>query len=366
MRKIKFSAKKMVFGIIAVVSVALYFILSLVIQNIVAGLDDQQIARRWSEKKDVTQVSCFFSENAGVTEELLVGFEHSMDNIMEEASITNTSQNPNARLFIDAYSTEAKLNISSEKGSMEVDAYGVGGDFFQFHPLLLRSGSYFSGSDLMKDYCIIDEVVAWQLFGSNNVVGMTVYINNKPHMIAGVVRRPEGRMEEAAGLTNSFIFISYESMKALNERCYIRNYEICMPNPVSGFAKQIVAENVGNDEQEIEIVENTIRFNTSNNIKRIMEFGTRSMNGRSIIYPYWENVARGYEDIVSLITFFMVLFGAYPIIYIIVMFVSYWKHKNWTFKSIYLNIIDRIDVYNAKKRQKQMEVNFSLGKDEEE
>lgn len=49
-----------------------------------------------------------------------------------------------------------------------------------FHPLKLITGSYFSGNDLMQDYCIIDQDAAWQLFGSNDVVGMTVYIGNVP------------------------------------------------------------------------------------------------------------------------------------------------------------------------------------------
>ena len=43
---------------------------------------------------------------------------------------------------------------------------------------------------LMKDYCVIDEDAAWQLFGSNDVAGMTVYIGGVPHIVTGVIRRP--------------------------------------------------------------------------------------------------------------------------------------------------------------------------------
>ena len=67
-----------------------------------------------------------------------------------------------------------------------------------FHPLKLITGAYFSGNDLMQDYCIIDQDAAWQLFGSNDVVGMTVYFGNVPHIVTGGVQRAESRMDKAA------------------------------------------------------------------------------------------------------------------------------------------------------------------------
>ena len=47
----------------------------------------------------------------------------------------------------------------------------------------------------MQDYCIIDQDAAWQLFGSNNVAGMTVKIGGIPHIIAGVVERPADNVD---------------------------------------------------------------------------------------------------------------------------------------------------------------------------
>ena len=132
------------------------------------------MAGRWSEKKDVAQISCFFSSKAEVTEDTIQSFEYSLKNVLQEASITETSENPSARLWVDAYSADGKITLVNGKNTLDANAIGIGGDFFMFHPLKLITGAYFSGNDLMQDYCIIDQDAAWQLFGSNDVVGMTV------------------------------------------------------------------------------------------------------------------------------------------------------------------------------------------------
>lgn len=101
----------------------------------------------------------------------------------------------------------------------------------------------------MQDYCIIDQDAAWQLFGSNDVVGMTVYIGNVPHIVTGVVRRPQGRMEKAAGLTSTVVYVSYETLEAYGTNNGINHYEIVMPNPVDEFAYGKVKEGIGIDEK---------------------------------------------------------------------------------------------------------------------
>lgn len=90
--------------------------------------------------------------------------------MLQEASITETSENPSARLWVDAYSADGKITLVNGKNTLDANAIGIGGDFFMFHPLKPITGSYFSGNDLMQDYCIIDQDAAWQLFGSNDVV----------------------------------------------------------------------------------------------------------------------------------------------------------------------------------------------------
>ncbi len=335
--------KKFILAGSAVLALLFALLLQLWVQYIADHLEDQQMAARWSDNGDVAQVSCFFSPNAEVTTDTILSFEYTLKNVLKEASIEANTDNADARLWVDAYSADGKITLVNGKNSLEADAIGIGGDFFLFHPLKLLKGSYFSGNDLMQDYCIIDQDAAWQLFGSNDVVGMTVDIGNVPHIITGVIERAQGHMEKAAGLDSTVVYVSYETLNTLGTDNGINHYEITMPNPVSGFALDKVKANIGVDDKNIEVVENSNRYSLVNRLKTLLEFGTRSMNGKAIIYPYWENIARGYEDIVALLTLFMICSMLYTVTVILCLFIAWWKHKTWTVKGIGIYVGDKLE-----------------------
>lgn len=347
--------RKLVLKISGVVSFLFFLILLFVANNLGRMQDSQTMAERWSEKKDVAQISCFFSVNAGITEDRIIEFEHSIDSALTDASVVQESENPGARLWADAYSADGRIMLSSDRSYLEADAIGIGGDFFLFHPLKLLSGSYFSGNDLMQDYCIIDQDAAWQLFGSSNVAGMTVSIGGIPHMVIGVVERPEGRLEKAAGLDGTLVYVSYQTLKELGSCNGINHYEIVMPDPVTSFAENFIREKLGTSEKETEVLENTSRYSFLSRLKLIPAFGTRSMNGRAIIYPYWENIARGYEDILAVVTLFELLFLLYAIVLALVFFGIWWKHKGWTLKDVWLYLKDKAERLGEKLRSKRLE-----------
>lgn len=335
--------KKWILGISGAVSFLLFVILWAVTGHMAASLPEQQMAARWSEEGGVAQISCFFSADSGVTEDTFLEFEHSLDSYLQESSITQESENPGARLWADAYSADGRITLQSDRGSVEADALGVGGDFFLFHPLQLLYGAYFSGNDVNRDYCVIDEDAAWQLFGSNNVAGRIIYIGGAPHMVTGVVERSEGRMVEAAGLDSTRVYVSLHTLETYGTSHGINHYEIVMPNPVKEFGMNYVKEKLCRDEKESEAVENSTRFNLLRRLKLITAFGTRSMNGKSIIYPYWENMARGYEDIIATLTALMVILILYPVVLAVVALVRWWRHKGWTFRDIWRKVTERID-----------------------
>jgi len=345
--------KKTLLSISGAISFAIFLILLLVSNHLAGKQDSQQMAARWSEKKDVAQISCFFSANAKVSEDTILEFEHSLNASLQEASIALESENEGARLWVDAYSADGQISISSDRANISADAIGIGGDFFLFHPLQLLSGSYFSGNDINQDYCIIDEDAAWQLFGSNDVAGMMVYIGGIPHVVTGVVHRPEGRLEEAAGLSHTLVYVSYKTLSELGSNNGINHYEIVMPNPVSNFAENLVRERLGTNEKEVEILENSTRYSLVNRLKVLMDFGTRSMNGKAIIYPYWENIARGYEDVIALLTLLMLLFLAYPVGLLLVVVIRWWRNKGWTLKDVWHRLKDKTERYIEKRREEK-------------
>lgn len=295
------------------------------------GLLDQNAAKRWAEGNDAAQISCFFTESTEIDKDKIRSFEHELDKVLLESSIT--APNENARLWADAYSASGTITLSSGKKSLaDTAAVGIGGDFFLFHPVQLLKGSYFSGNDLMHDKVIVDEDAAWQLFGSNDVVGMPVNIGGTPHYISGVIRREEGRFHEAAGLDKTLVYVSCETLEEFGKTEGINSYEVVMPNPVKNFAYNSVKEKLGIDENHMWVVENSARFHLKGLLTVISEFGMRSMNARAIQYPYWENVARGWEDVFAVILVLQILLLLCPSVIVVSALILSWKRRQWTWK----------------------------------
>ncbi len=337
------SLRQVILGISAIVSFLVFLVLFGIAGVLSRSQLSQQMAARWSPDGDMAQISCFFSQNAEVSHDNIEEFRHSIDGALTEASIEQDSPNANARLWADAFSAGGRISVTSDRTTIQANALGVGGDFFLFHPLRLLDGAYFSESDLNSDYVILDEDGAWQLFGSNDIAGMMVYIGGEPHVVAGVVHRERGRLQEAAGLDTTLVYVSYDTLEKYGTNNGISHYEIVMPNPVKKFAYNYVMEHIGVSEEDREILENTSRYSLKKRMEVVMDFGLRSMNGKAIIYPYWENVARGYEDIIALLTFLSMLFLLYPVLLILVVLVILWRHKTWTAKSVFLFLQDKAE-----------------------
>lgn len=346
--------KKIILGISGGISFLVFLILMLTAHHLGQAQTSQTMAERWSADGGAAQVSCFFSVNALVTEDRILEFEHTIDGALTDAAVVQESENPGARLWADAYSADGKITLSTDRGTVTADAVGIGGDFFLFHPQKLLYGAYFSGNDLMQDYCVIDEDAAWQLFGSPDVAGMTVYIGGIPHIVTGVVERPDGRLERAAGLDSTFVYVSYKTLSELGTNNGINHYEIVMPNPVSEFAYKYIKENLGSDEKETEVIENSGRYSFLSRLKLITAFGTRSMNGRAIIYPYWENIARGYEDILAVITLFELLLLAYAAVIALALFIIWWRRKGWTIKGKAIVLKDKAERLMEGQRERRL------------
>lgn len=294
-------------------------ILELAHHAYVSKLSPQQFVGRWNSKEPFAQVSCFFPEDAGMTGETIMGVERGLAQAMQEASIDTSGAD--GRTLVDAYSVEETLYVSSLRDGTEVRAFGVSKDFFLFHPLELLDGTYFAQTDEASDGIILDENVAWQLFGSSHVAGLPVTIGDATYMVRGVVRADEGHFSEAAKESIPTVYVDFDTMEKLmavedemgGSSYAVDCYEILIKNPVSDFGTTTlknVMETCGITDYEM--VENSTRFEVTARWNRLKNFGARSMNAQGIIYPYWENRARAYEDVSTLLLVLELLLLCYP------------------------------------------------------
>lgn len=207
------SGKQKIQLLTAALSLLLWSILQCFRLSLQNSLPDQNAAARWSKNHDVAQISIFFTEDQKITEDSVKELAWKLTQALTEQAIGKDEKKSSGRELVMAYSAEGQITLNREGKTLTVNAVGVGGDFFLFHPLTLLSGQYLNTSLDMKDGIVLDEDTAWQLFGSSNIVGQTVEIGGLPFYIRGVVKKPTGRLEKAAGLSQSLVFVDYSMLQ---------------------------------------------------------------------------------------------------------------------------------------------------------
>ena len=296
----------MLAGIVLALLAMLCFLLA---ARLGSNLLSQQTAQRWQGESSLNfcQISCFLPVDERLSLDKIYAFREQTQKALHEASV---DVEYSGQLALDAWSTSGKVQATSELGKGEARIVAVGGDFFQFHPLRLLSGNYISGSDLMKDRVLLDEELAWLLFGGTNLTGLQLKLNGVPFVVGGVIQREQDAFSQRAYTGGMGLFMSFDAYRQLDETAGIDCYELVMAEPVKGFSMNLVRDKfpIGRGE----IVKNTNRFQFSRLFDVLLDYGTRSMQTQGIIYPYWENACRSAEDICSLYLVFGVLLSLFP------------------------------------------------------
>ncbi len=273
-------------------------------------LDSQYEYLRWQGGGDLafSQISCFFPADDKKTIRDIYGFRTDMIRAFSDADIDTSDGNR----FIDCWSCSGSAKVYGERNDVTSSVLAVGGQYFTFHPLQLVNGSYFSEDDLMRDNILLDEDLAWLLFGGNDLEGLTVHIFSMPFRIAGVVSRDDDFASRKAYTSGLGLYMSYDAYLDLSgdETAGITCYEVCIPNPVKGYALQLAKDKfpVGSGE----ILENSGRFGFWKLLGYAKNFASRAMHSGPS-YPYWENAARYAESMASLLLLLALLSAILPL-----------------------------------------------------
>lgn len=306
MRKILQANKWLITGMLLLTCI--FFGLSAMANGVTDGLYSQQQADRWENGKDrYAQVSAFFAREKEVGTDAVSTIRGSMLGKLSEDGFLNSENSK--KTWLDSYSGERQLSIQRNETSMSVTALGIGGDFFQFHPIPLKSGSYLTPADINGDRVVIDEQVAWNLFGSNDVVGMSVQIGSRTYNIAGVTDIPEDKLYENTYGEYNRIYLNFDELKIIDEKAVITCYEAVLPNSITNYAYGVISQacGVSSDSSEgkkesifffgdCEIVENSSRFDLPAMYQLFKTSEYRSAKTNGVVYPFWENIARIKEE----------------------------------------------------------------------
>lgn len=284
---------------------------SLAIGAMASKLNSQTAAERWSgDGSSVAQLSAFISPEAGVARsDIERGFTKSVEQELVNASIS--AADDDARLFAYSYSSEGSATLSrlneygrTVKSGVSARVVACGADFFIFHPLKMLSGHYFSTTDILNDFVVIDNDLAWQFFGSSDVVGRTLKINGRDCYISGVCESGrDGEYSEFYGDTPR-IYVSYSFAGEILGELPVTTVETVMTAPVGGFAMQIFESALGADKNYTEYIENSARFDDDSLRALLGDYNSRGVRTKPVAYPYWENAAVKLTDAAALVYLF--------------------------------------------------------------
>ena len=277
----------------------------------------QQAGARWgTEDVECAEVSAFFSEKKNETVEDISGIRNKIMKTLYDDAYIDENEGKTHRSWIDAYSTKGQFEISRNDRSLTANVYGVSDDFFLVHPIPLKSGGYLNPVKTMVEesdgedpfQIVIDENVAWNIFGGNDVAGMKVWMGGRIFTVMGVVAAAENKTEEMAYGNFDGVYVPYAAFAKMGiENAPITCYEAVMPNPIPNYAYNALAEacdvtEMTDSEKEqlrstlffgdTEVLENTNRFSIPSLYKYVKSKKYMTMRTDSISYPYWENIAR--------------------------------------------------------------------------
>ena len=259
------------------------------VRQVLTDRADQQAAQRWSgDGTAFAQLSLFLPESEALSPRQLQNARSKLAAALSEASLEPVSET--ARLWLDAASLQLEGSASTDRGSTTVSITAADGDYFYFHPLQLKSGSPFSDADLQHDTIVLDELAAWQLFGSNDVTGRAVKLNGKHYYVCGVAAIPEDAASTLTYGEHARVWIFYDSLPDAEDLA-LTCYEAVLPEPYTGFAAQLLADAFATENRDCVLRTNSTRYGFVSLWNTAFGFTRAAMRQSGVAYPWWENAA---------------------------------------------------------------------------
>ena len=213
--------------------------------------------------------------------------------------------------IIDTYNGVDNYIFNNNDIYSKAETIIIGEHFFAFHNFTLLSGAYFIENNDTSRRIVINKPLAYKLFGSYEVAGLTIMYENKLLYIAGVVDDVEPFVDKALNNDIPRAYIMYDNYILDNKDTSINSYEFMYEESIDGLFENYIMENIlcecGDDDEEIE-EKKIIIYNENNrfSIFKVYDIvsdlikGFDRENGCTI--TFWEKRAKLYSIILLCIT----------------------------------------------------------------
>ena len=88
------------------------------------------------------------------------------------------------------------------------------------------------------------------------------------------------------------------------------------------------------------VVENSSPYPVEAFVPVILDFGMRSMQHTAVRFPYWENMARGIEDISALVLLLQFILLLLPIVIVVSFLITKWRKRTFSWRDVERKVID--------------------------
>ncbi len=314
-----------VFGALAILFLLLFVCALSAIRSMTVRLTGSDATERWQADDapfPYTQLSVYFDSASAIDLNTVYLRRMNISQKLEENAVAAPE---GASAYIDAFSGDTTLSVTTERATIRVEATACGGDFFFFHPFELLHGDYFAEEDLTSHSVVLDEYAAWQLFGAIEVAGMDVTIGGQPFRVAGVCKKPTDPLGSTTWGDTPRIFVNYIGLRMTTGFDRASCYEIVMPNPIGDFAVGILKSqfSVSETSTNAVIYDHSTRFAFETLAKASTAFFMRAIRRDRILPPFWENIVRVTETKAIVIAFLGAIAGITALICALV-FVCLW------------------------------------------
>jgi len=307
------------------------------LRHVTRMLTGEQAASRWgSDVGRFAQVTAFLPEHDGLSPGEVQSLPLAIRGAMQDQGLTALV--PEGGFTFAYAASPITLQVRSrDRGPAAVFATGVGGNFFLFQSVELISGAYLPAEGINRDLVLLDEALAWALFGAVDVAGMEVFVRNTPYIVAGVYRPKQDFASRAAYGDRPHMFFFYDTLARDFGALPITMITAVLPSPLTGLADEMfqdAMDTLGVDEDSFVFVNNTDRYRWRDLFRVVRDFGMRSMYQTGLRLPYWENAARMAEDFGALALVFLILFLLYPLWCGICLLVWLWRRRKWRVRAV--------------------------------
>lgn len=212
----------------------------------------------------------------------------------------------------DCYSSYLTADVSytydSDSGSRNMNSTAcitaVGGNFTAFHPFEYLSGGFLPEICVDSNQIVLNDVLAWNLFRSYDVVGNVVNLLGEEFTVIGVVGHNDSSIDKTTGGDSSMAYIYFSKLGNIYASGYfgtgedlsstdvaIGCYEAMLSETVEGVGKTDIITAIPNysaTNTNYYVISNTDRLSIKEVWDFIFPLGQTEQDTASLELPYWE------------------------------------------------------------------------------